>query len=317
MAVFMNAFSHLGARASIKNAGSAKNIVEKILTSRNTLQSSDLAGETFYSVLNALKNNGVNNVKLVASKNGGYIVHANDIGRNTGLINLFPGGVMGPNGKLSVSFKFNSMGDCLQMTGVQKYTNGCAGASTIRTNAGITNLQKNGVKNPTEYIQVFKMNNSTGTPVRYVNKTYSPFANNVAENTAVKMDSEIAAQVKTSNIAKNTAQNAAKENSGYSGGLKFGRVSAEERKYMRQEAMQQEMLNNLREYNPELAEKVSKKLSDMRRKDWDRAEDFANGLVERYSNGQNDLAKFAKRSDDVFGSGYFANSIDDFWNQRM
>ncbi len=312
MSVFMNAFARAGVKqtiSTIRNGNNAKNVVEKVLHSRNTLDASDLSGETFTSVLNALKDNGVNNVKLVASKNGGYIVHAKDIDRNTGLINLFPGAVMGPNGKLSVSFKFNSMGDCLQMTGVQKYPGVSVSGSTIRSNTGIANLQKHGMKNPTEYVQVVATKTSKGQPYRFVNKTYSPL-----ENTG--KTGGVAGQSASETISQNAGANATKETSDYVGGLKFGRVSAEERKYMRQESMWQGMLDELRVYNPEFADKVSKKIRDMRSKDWDRAEDFANGLVERYSNGQNSLARFEKRIDDIFDSSYF-NSSDDFWGKRF
>lgn len=294
MAVFMNVIANSAAKGVIRNSNSAKNIVDKIFTSRNTIQSSDLTGQTFSSVLKALKDYGVNDVKLVASKNCGYIVHAKNISRNTGLINLFPGGVMGPNGNLSVSFKFNSMGDCLQMTGLQKYANGSIGASTIRTNAGIANLQKHGVQNPTEYIQVAKTSNSKGIPYRHVSKTFSPFADKTSsENIVAKAEAEVAAL----NAKPNTTQSSTSEAREYVGGFKFGRVSAEERKYQRQYAQQQAMLNELRSYNSELADKVAKRLKNMREKDWDRADDFANDLVKRYSNGQNDLARFAKNDD--------------------
>ncbi len=148
--------------------GVTDDIVTKVLRSRTTLQASDLSGQTFNSVLDACKREGLTSVKLVPTRSGGHIVNISDIDR-TGLIKLFPGGVMAPNKPLTVSLKFNSAGDCLQITGLQKHANAVSG-STIRTTEGINALRKAGVENPTEYVQVYadKYN-------RWTNKTYSPF----------------------------------------------------------------------------------------------------------------------------------------------
>ena len=147
------------------------NLVGKILRSRETLQSSDLSGQCFNSVLNDLKREGIDSIKVIPLKNGGYAVHADDIQR-TGVCSLFPGGVMTPNnGRINrIAFKFNESGDCVQLTGIQKHLNEAVSGSTIRTSQEIEYLHNAGVHNPTEYIQVYAHGGE-----RYVNKTFSPF----------------------------------------------------------------------------------------------------------------------------------------------
>lgn len=184
------------AKSAVQNGGDE--LVGKILHSRATLQASDLSGQTFKSVLNNLKFEGLNKIKIVPTKNGGHVVHVAGIERS-GVCGLFPGGIMTPNGGhiTNVSFKFNAAGDCVQLTGVQKTANAVAG-STIRTSQGVEELRKAGVLNPTEYIQIY----SSGKH-RYVNKTFSPFGDKpIPVNTAKDAGAASSTAAKTVNSAE-------------------------------------------------------------------------------------------------------------------
>lgn len=265
-------------------------LVGKILHSRATLQSSDLSGQTFNSVLNELKHAGVNKVKIIPTNSGGYVVKADDI-RRTGVCGLFPGGVMTPNGgKINrVSFKFNNAGDCVQLTGIQKTANAVAG-STIRTTQGIQDLQKAGVLNPSEYVQVYSSGNK-----RWINKTFSPFGDK-----PIPVDT-----VKNTEAVHKTVANTAK--------------SAEKAKAEAEELLfnsTREIETTLNSVNPELAEKVSNRIYQIAEKDIVRAQKLADGLIERYRG--TDVEQFGKKAsfDFLDSNPYKLPDIDSYYTKN-
>lgn len=270
-------------KAGIKSGGD--DIVKKVLTSRETLQASDLTGQTFNSVLDALKREGVQQVKIIPTRGGGHVVNVDNIER-TGLVNLFPGSVMMPNGgKLNrVSFKFNDAGDILQMTGIQKHSSGAISGSTIRTSEGIAALKKAGVQNPTEYIQV-----NAGNHGRYVNKTYSPFGDlpRPVENVAkVTQDVKPAAvsEVKTATgevkqVEKKVVEPVVEKTTAKTPKYSASEIQAAEKSLSRACYLIEQDLEYV---NPELSKKVVSKLYKMAESDPVRARDFAWSLRERY-----------------------------------
>ncbi len=360
----VNKASSLRGSSAFGKISESKNLVDKILKTKNTLQSQDLNNQTFSNILSALKDNGINDVRIIARKNGGYIVNVPNI-KSEGIIGLFPGEIMSPGHNLNVSFKFNEFGDCVQLTGVQKQTNAVAG-STIRTKAGVDALRNSGVSNPTEYVQVYSPKSVAG---RYVNKTSAPYGTSlsksketaeIVKDTVAKEAQNIAGSVnsldeKFKQTLEMVRKIDPKEAEGIENTLKRVKLGHDKRKQAfidrfagkntdaikaeieqankRARLLAQEkeergrmeafnyMLNDLREINPDLAQKVSDKLSYMARHNSERAYAFRNGLVERYSNGLNDINRFKQNTgysfmDDITGFGSnkssYLDDISDF-----
>ena len=176
-------------------------LVSKLLHSREILKSADLISENYTGVMQALKSNGIKGFKAVSLPSGDKIVHIPNFNR-TGVVGLFPGGVMVPNGGVvdNIAIKFNAAGDCLQLTGVQKAIKGTTAGSTIRTPLGINALEQAGVKNPSEYLQVYSMKNSKGLNHKYINKTFSPFEPTQEVATSQTLAKSVQDEVQTSSI---------------------------------------------------------------------------------------------------------------------
>lgn len=284
------------------NRGS--NIISKVLNSRTTLEASDLSTQTFKSVLGAIEREGLKNVKILPTRTGGNIIQISDI-RRPGLINLFPGGVMHPTGKLDkVSLSFNEAGDMLQLTGLQK-ANGCVAGSTIRTAEGISHLKRAGVANPAEYVQVHSGVNLKGGKDRWVNKTFSPFGDTPKSVPTPQVEQKVITKV--ADDTKSSVNSALKREANSANSISRDDEALENTLFN-----QRIISRNLETVNPALNEKVMDKINKLSEIDPSRAEKFSERLIERY---ENNVGQFAKKSD---SDSFFDRMSDDLdiWNQR-